>query len=147
MSDTDKNDEIVSIFDVLETDTAAEEDGKWFKDVMDDGTGIDLKIRALGSSESIKVRRRLDRKNKKLMKGGQYVNIKDAMDVLTEQIAEAVLLDWNGIYDRNKELLPFSKENALALLTKLPKFRDLVTNLSASMDNFRIEQREATEKN
>lgn len=139
--------DVVSIFDMLETDTAAEENGKWFTDIMGDNSGIDIKLRALGSVESMQVRRRLDRKNKTLMKNGQYASLDVAIKILVEQVAEAVLIGWRGIYDRDKQEIPYSKEAAISLLTKLPKFRDAVVQMATSMDNFRVEQRELAEKN
>lgn len=136
----------VSIFDICETDVKAEEDGRWFKDIFGDGTNIDIKIRHLSCNASLVARRRLDRANRKLMVAGSYPT-DVAIKILIEQIAEAVLIDWKGINDRDGNPIPYSKEAAVELLTKLRVFRDGVVGMAQSIESFRVEEREDTEKN
>lgn len=141
----------VSIFDICETDVNAEEEGRWFTDIFDDGTNIDVKLRRLMSTASVNVRRRLDKGYRKYMKNGVYTDTDIAIRVMNEQIAEAVLIDWRGIKVRDAEGklvdLPYSKENAMMLLTKLRHFRDSIIMMSQNLDNFRVEDREDTGKN
>lgn len=149
MTDT-KEDDGISIFDLCETDTAAEEEGRWFVDIFGDGSNIDVKLRRLMSTASQTVRRRLDKGYRKYIKNGVYIDDEIALRVLNEQVAEAVLIDWRGVKVReNGKLvdLPYSKENALMLLSRLRHFRDGVVLMSQNLDNFRVEERADTEKN
>ena len=139
---TENPDEGLSIFDICETDTSAEEDGRWFRDIFGDNTNIDVKLRRLSSRQSLVVRRRLDKGYRKYMKNGQYPE-EIAHKVLIEQVAEAVLIDWAGIKDRNREAITYSKEAAVKLLTLLPHFRDTIVMMAANLDNFRVEEKEA----
>jgi hypothetical protein len=137
-----------SIWDICETDTAAEEEGRWFKDVFDDGNNINLKLRRMTCKKSMAVRRRLDKqyKNHRNKKDGTFSE-EIGTKILIKQIASAVLIDWENITDRDGSKIDFSPEAAEMLMTRLPAFRDLIIALSMDMDNFRIEQTEEAEKN
>jgi len=147
------DDEVLSIFDICETDTAAEEEGRWFLNIYGDKTNIDVKLRRMTSKRSLEARRRLDKGYKKHIKNGvcpDHVLEK----ILIEQLAEAVLVDWKGIKvpetvdgKRVAVELPYSKEAAKMLLEKLPNFRLAIIMMSQDIDNFRIEDREDTVKN
>ena len=68
--------------------------------------------------------------------------------VFIEALATAILVDWRGMTE-NGEPLPYSKENAIAVLSnpKLKDFRDLVVSLSQDAEMFRDEEvSEAKEK-
>ena len=87
----------LSIFDICETDTTAEENGRWFKDLFEDGTGINVKLRRMTSTASMNARRRLDKQNRgKMNKKGEY-DSETGMRVLIEQVAEGVIADWENI--------------------------------------------------
>jgi hypothetical protein len=58
-----------------------------------------------------------------------------------------VIVDWDGIYDRDGQKIPYSKEKALELLKRLPALRDAVLICAQDIDNFRIEDAEEAEKN
>lgn len=136
-----------SIWDLLETDAEAEENGKWFRDIFEDGTNIDLKMRRMTSKASMRARRNLDKQFKqKQNKRGEY-DEDTALVVIAKQIASGVLVDWDGIYDRDGSKMEFSVENAEMLINKLPALRDAVIVISNEMDNFRAKAKEATEKN
>jgi hypothetical protein len=63
---------------------------------------------------------------------------KIAEKVMTEVLADTVLLDWEGFTDGGKDL-PYSKENAKAMLgaEHLKDFRELVITLSENAERFR----------
>lgn len=136
----------ISIFDICETDAKAEEDGRWFRDIFNDGSNIDVKLRRLTSRASMRARRNLDKGYRKHMKNGVLPDDL-AVKVLIEQLAEAILIDWSGINDRDLKPIPYSKENAIALLTKLTVFREGVIRMADNLDNFRVEDQETTTKN
>lgn len=149
MSDLDlelEADEPQSIFDICEIDTTAAEDGRWFEDIFDNGTGIDVKVRRLSSKPSMQVRRRVEQQYRKHLKKGKW-DPDVLVEILLKQMAEAVVLDWRGILDKNKEPIEYSKENAYALMKKLPVFRDAIVVLANGLDNFRAEEQNDITKN
>lgn len=136
----------ISIFDLAETDTSAEEDGRWFKDVFGDETNIDLKLRRMTSKAAMKARRNLEKGYRKHLKNGVYPD-DIAIDIMTEHLAKGVVVDWKGLYDRDGNVIEFSPEAALTLLKKLPTLRDMIAVMAQNLDNFRVEAREDTAKN
>lgn len=139
-------DPVVSIFDICETDANAEEDGRWFRDVFGDGSNVDVKLRRLTSKPSMQVRRRLDKGFRKYLKNGVYPDA-IAIEVLNRQVSEAVLIDWAGVIGRDGAVIPYTRDGALELLSKLPVFRDTILSMSQNLDNFRVEDQAAAVKN
>lgn len=131
----------VNIFDAFETDISAEENGKWFEDILGDGTGLGIKVRHMGSQVATKNIQRLMQANRKLMVKGKLPPEVDKR-VFIEHLSQVVLIDWKGFLDKDNAPLPYSPENAAYLLEKLPKFREAVVRLSQSMDAFRVEATE-----
>lgn len=124
-----------SIFDLIETDDNAIENGKWFSDVFKPEDGIKIKLRSLRSQASIKFRAALQAKYRKYEKKGVFPdNINERM--LIEQLAGVIIVDWSGINDRDGQPIAYSKEAALDLATKLRVFRDNIVMLSMTIDNF-----------
>lgn len=137
----------LTIFDICETDTDAEENGRWFRDLFDDGTNVAVKLRRMTSKASIQARRRLDKQfRSKQNKRGEY-DEDTGMEVVIAQIAEGVIADWDNIRGRDGKPLECTLENKKMLLTKLPTFRDAVIIYSNELDNYRIEAAEDAEKN
>lgn len=66
--------------------------------------------------------------------------------ILIEVIAETVLLDWEGIKEDGVPL-PYSRENAIRVLTEIRAFRDIVVSIADRMETFRRESVENSEKN
>ncbi len=67
-------------------------------------------------------------------------------NILCEVMADAVLLDWKGIKEGGKPV-PFSRDNAYAMLKKYAQFRDEVTALASNFELFRTEEEDDAEKN
>lgn len=157
MSDTtitaDTADEGLSIFDICETDANAEEEGRWFRNIYGNDTNIHVKLRRMTSKKSLEARRRLEKGFRRYMKDGVWPE--EILDrILVEHMAEAILVDWENIkvpevVDGKKVNvpLPYSKEAAKMLLTKLPNFRNALAVMSNDMDNFRAQEVEELEKN
>lgn len=67
--------------------------------------------------------------------------------LIVEAYAEAVLLGWDGVVDAAGQPLPFTKDNAIRLMTDLPDlFRDLQEQATKAA-LFRRQAQEADEKN
>ena len=142
---TDEPAKPLSIFDICETDTEAEENGRWFTDIFGDGTNVDVKLRRLSSKVSVNARRRIALPFQRHAKRGELpdnINVK----ILCRQLAEAVIVDWRGVADKDGAI-EYSADVADMLLTKLPNFRGQILALSMSMDAFRVEDRGDAEKN
>ena len=139
-------DEILSIWDIAETDVDAEETGKWFEDVFGNGTKVDLKLRRFTSKASLKARQKLEAPYRRKQKKGDLPEaVTDAL--MIDQIAEGILVDWKGVYGRDKKPLPFTVANAKLILKALPELVKIVGNLSLRLDNFRLDRREDIEGN
>ena len=138
---------IVSIFDLCETDSDAEENGRWFKDIFEDGSNINVKLRRMTSRASVVVRRRLEKQYKKHQdrRGNWPDDINEKM--INMQIAEVIVVDWENMVDRDGTAIPCTKDSILTLVTRLPTLRDIIAVFSAEMDNYRVATVEDSEKN
>jgi len=144
---TDDN-ETPGIYDLFETDAAAEEDGRWFENFF--GQGIDgaVKLRGLLCNAAVQARQRLDTRYSKYMKNGVYPReIQEKMHA--ELLAEAVLVDWRGTVfrDRGGKPIEYSKAAAKVLLSSMKHFRSRITLAANNIDAFRVEATEDAVKN
>lgn len=141
----DEEDFVPSIFDQYETDQDAEENGKWFRDVR---PGISLKLRRATSRKAMEARRRVIQRYRKLAKDGQFS--KEIQDqILIHTMAEGVIVDWEGAAFRmpDNSPLPYSRKNAIYVLSKARGMRDEIVAIATDMDNFRVEAQEAVAGN
>lgn len=131
-----------SIFALFGTDRDAEEAGKWF----DIGPETKIKVRRFKSQHATRVREALEKPYERMRKAG--VLPKEIMEkVLHKTICQSIIADWKGVFGPEGEEIPFSAEAADELLTALPEFRDEITTISLSMDNFRAEDDKKIEGN
>jgi len=61
-------------------------------------------------------------------------------------MARAILLDWEGVEEDGKSL-PYSVKNAERLLLELKDFRDFIHGISTTMEIYKMQEEEETEKN
>jgi hypothetical protein len=124
---------------VFGTDKNLEEEGVW----VDLGDESKIKIARMGN---IKSRERATKLQKSAKLANKYsidnFNEEDLADIL----AYSVIKDWKGIKD-NGEDLPYSFENAKAMILKYRDFRDMVVELSTEMETFRKVDIEEGKKN
>ncbi len=131
----------VSLYHVLSTDKNDEENGKWFNDILGEGSGVNIKLRRLTAKAVERTRQRVLLENRKYQgKDGKYP---DEVDVrmLCEYLAESVIVDWAGMVDENEVEVPYTYEAAYKFCTDLQEFRRIVLALSGNMDAFRAEAR------
>lgn len=124
------------------TDEVAEQDGKWF----DLGVDTKVKLRSYSSQKSREVRRILDKPYVGITRAGGTVPDDVQEKLLIQQMARAIIVDWKGLTE-NKVEVPFSVAKAEELLTKFPKFRNMIASIVASDTSFSAEILEASEKN
>lgn len=128
---------------LFQTDADRSVDGVWCP--VDDDTKI--KVARLGNKRYQRVLQREMTPYKRLIDKGTVSD--DVADkILVTAMAEAILLDWEGM-TKHGEPFPYSKQNAVDLLLdpNLKDFRDFVTELSQDIELFRQEEiQEAVEK-
>lgn len=134
----------VSIFALYETDQKAEEDGKWFEEF---GPEIKIKIRRYSSEASRKGRDAMFKPYLKQFKTLDKIPDEINTDLTSRHLADFVVTDWKGIYDREGAEVPFSPEMAYDLFTKLPDLAREILLLSINMDNFRAEKKDEIKGN
>lgn len=132
----------------LTRDSNAVQNGSWVSDIPGMGD-LRLKVRGLTSEEAIMARGR------KLRALGRHEKQKDgspsvaaATRVQCEMLAEAVILDWDGLTE-NGEPLPFTRERAVAMLTNpdMMPFADAVTYAAQIVDSARADDQEHNQGN
>lgn len=136
-----------SIWDMFETDEAAEEEGRWFNNVM--GPGNDVKIRRMTSKVVALGRQEIDKRFRKLAKADGSYDETTSLRVVCEQIGRYMIADWRGPAFRNKDNtpMPYSPEAAIEVMMKLKDPRIIVLTISQDMDNYRIQSQEDAIKN
>jgi hypothetical protein len=128
------------------TDRAAEEQGRWFEDILGPMSGVHVKLRRMTSPPVDKAYQSLIQANHHRMVKGKFPKEVDE-ELLYEMLGDAVILDWKGIFDDEGNEVVFSPETAKAYVKDYPDFRRLIVNLAGSMDAFRKEMADAVEKN
>ena len=120
-----------------QTNKGWEEEGIW----VDMGGGVQVKVTRITSQKSREVRRRLE---KPLMRKtrGDDLPLETLEYLLTEQLAQAVIVDWRGVTDENGNDLPCTLEHRREILTKFPDFREDVATAAMSRVTFQEEAQE-----
>ena len=72
---------------------------------------------------------------------------KTDLRITAEAYAEAVIIGWRGVKDHQGRELPFTKENAVKLLTDLPELFADIRGQAKDIANFRKAAIEADAKN
>lgn len=122
------------------TNKDLEEQGAW----VDIGDGGKLKIARAGNKKAIAHLRLVSKPHLAQITYGKLSD-EVSTQLAVEVIAEAILLDWEGITDGGKPL-PYSKENAIRMLLEYPDFRDLVSKIADERKTFQKEIDEAITK-
>ena len=128
------------------TDAELELNGVWQEIGRDtDGKVCRVKIARTGNERYAKLMDRLMRPHRRAVRTGQ---MDDGLwdSIIIRVIAETVLLDWENI-DDNGVAVPYSKENAIALMTKYKDFRILIAEIANEMETFRNVEVGEAEKN
>lgn len=132
----------MNLYQQFQTDEQAEVEGVW---IPLDATAK-IKVARLGNARHQAATKRLLAPY--VTAGMRVTDIPDDQynDVSREAMAEAILLDWDGIVNDRNEPVPYSKAEGLAAL-KMKDFYKLVERLAGSMENFRVARQQALEKN
>lgn len=123
------------------TNKVLENEGVW----VDLGDGASIKVARVGNKENTTLVKRLTAPHKVAIRANKLPD--EIWEKITiEAVASTILLDWKGLKEDGK-LIPYSKENAVQLLTDYKDFRDQVSGLSSELALFQAEDEAAVTKN
>jgi hypothetical protein len=131
-----------NVYEAFETSKKLEQDGI----VLDYGSFKFTIARAGGANR--KFANLLDRKlrpHRRAIQAGVFDD-ETAQRLLAESYAEAVVLGWEGVTDRDGNPLPFNRENCVRLLTDLPSLFEDVREQAQNASNFLAADREQAGK-
>jgi hypothetical protein len=66
---------------------------------------------------------------------------------MVQAFAETVVLDWEGVLDREDNEIPFSSENVVKIFTDLPDLFDVIQEEASNLTNYLMEEIESDIKN
>lgn len=144
------DDEGLSIYGVFETDTSAEEEGRWFNLAGYERPGeLEIKLRGFRCKTSTNVNRRLQSLYRRHAAADGSYPIDVIQKIMQQQLADCNIVDWRGKGWRRKDGSPlvYSRDAALQLVTDIPAFRDKCASLCSDLDAFRIAEQDAAVKN
>jgi hypothetical protein len=124
------------------TNTQIEEDGQW----VDFGEGIKVRVRRLNSKFSRDVRRKLEKPYTAMYRGREMPESLQE-ELMVKQLAQAIVVDWEGVEDESGKTMPFSMDNAVKIFTVYRDFRDDVVTASMERATFQTEEQKAAEGN
>lgn len=124
--------------DIQETQT--DTDGVW----ADYQEGVRFRIARAGNRQFLRAADKIDAPFRKQIARGKLSTEKQ-IDNLCKAMAEAILLDWEGIATADGDL-PYSAESAYAVLRHNPDVRDFVAEFSGQVENYRTETIKKTAK-
>jgi hypothetical protein len=132
----------MKIFKAFGTDTKKEQDGVW----IDLGDGGSMKIARMGNPDYIKEFQRITKPHRQAIRRGT-LSEEVSQDLLVQAMAKHILLDWKGLKYNDGTDIVYSVEEAKKMLSSLKDFRDYVTEMANSAENFKEEVDQETEKN
>lgn len=114
----------------------AETEGAW----VDLGDAGRFKIARAGGGnrEYLKIFERRSKPFRKLIEAGKLEEEANTK-LMVEVFAEANLKDWEGVTDENGDVMAYSFENAVKLLSDLPDLHLQLLNKAQDMNNYREE--------
>jgi hypothetical protein len=123
------------------TSQTLENEGVW----IELGEGASIKVARMGNKENKALLKKLIAPHKMAARNDKLAD--EIWEKITvESMAATILLDWKGIEDEGKTL-PYSKENAIRLLTDYKDFREQVASFSSELALFQSSSEAAAIKN
>lgn len=117
----------------FQTDKSLETEGVW----QDVGDGGELLIARLGNKKYQDAVRKRMKPYKQAIKQDRLPD-EVADKIVVTALADHILLDWRGIKDGpDGPVVEYTRETAIAWLTDMPDFRELVLALANDMESYR----------
>ena len=126
-----------SFLERYKTNKSFEEEGIW----VDFGGGVKVRLTRASSNRSREVRRRLERQHARKMRN-QDIPPEIMEKLLIEQLAQAIVLDWDGVTDLSGNSVPCDEQHRRQVFTDFPDFREDVMSASLTKETFLDEVRE-----
>lgn len=127
--------EAIDLFDVFSSNKESEEDGRW----VDLGSGTAFKIRAFGAKAVTDLRDSLMKPYQQLLRVGGKIPDEKNEEIGLKVLAGAVIADWKNVKNAEKQIVPYSPDEAYAILKALPKMASFVIQFSLENQNYRDE--------
>lgn len=137
--------EIKSVYDMFKTSEKNEKEGI----VVDYGPGAGkFRIARMGGSNSAFSRYHTARlKPYKYQIERETISEEILKDIMLDSFVKHVLLSWEGVRGENGKEIPFSEENAKALMQALPELYADLLNQARDFTNFRAAEIQDIAKN
>jgi len=123
------------------TDSTKEQEGVWY----DIAEGLRMKIARIGNPLYQKRFQALSKPYRRSIRRGTLSD-DVAEKLLVQCLSETIVLDWEGVEDEGMEI-PYSKDAAVALLTKYPELRNYINDIANELEGFQEELNEEAEEN
>jgi hypothetical protein len=140
---TDTTEEILDLYDTFHTNKEGEEEGRWFG--LTPKTAF--KIRALSAKAVLDKREVLTKPFTQMLRAGLKIPNEQNEEITLRVIASSVISEWKGVKNKAGEIVPYSEQEAFAILKDLPKLATWVASVSADSENFKDQVREDGAKN
>lgn len=122
---------------IIDADFSAIDEGVWT-----DFDGSRFRIAHISNSKFQRALARLQQPHMRKIQEGR-LDPELNKRLLTQAMAEGVLVGWEGVKTRKGEDVPFSIKAAHAALMSNVEFRDFVSDFATAISNFRAEEVEA----
>lgn len=122
---------------IIDADFSAIDEGVWT-----DFDGSRFRIAHISNSKFQRALARLQQPHMRKIQEGR-LDPELNKRLLTQAMAEGVLVGWEGVKTRKGEDVPFSTKAAHAALMSNVEFRDFVSDFATAISNFRAEEVEA----
>jgi hypothetical protein len=133
----------LDLFDLFSSDKESEEAGRWLN--LTEATGF--KIRAFGAKAVTDLRETLMKPFTALLKAGATIPDEKNEEIGLKVLAGAIIADWKGVKNADGVEVPYSADEAYAILKALPKLAAAVIQFSLEGQNFKDEVREESSGN
>jgi hypothetical protein len=123
------------------TDSTKEQEGVWY----DIAEGLRMKIARIGNPNYQKRFQALSKPYRRSIRRGTLSD-EVAEKLLVQCLSETIVLNWEGVEENGVEI-PYSKDNAIMILTKYPELRNYVNDIANELEGFQEESNEEAAEN
>ena len=132
----------MSLYALFDEPNGEEKDG-FILEICDGDVNIEFTLARAGGNNK-KFATRLQALMKPYKFAIERGTMKDevAEAIMCQVIAETLILDWEGVADRDGEVLEYSSDKAKELLLELPALRQMILEEAQNVANFHVSERE-----
>lgn len=128
----------LNLFEIFASNKETEEHGRW----VELGSGTAFKLRAFGAKAVSDLRDDLMKPYQQLVRVGSKIPEDKNEEIGLRVLAGAVIADWKNVKNAAGEVVPYSADEAYAILKALPKMASFVIQFSLEAQNYKDEVRE-----